>query len=515
MEIDRKKIVEQEQMDIDDEMAEDEEGDLDDNSWLGRLGDLLSPCRPIYHSTGQPLYPDISAETVKAEIISRLAHELKAQKEAFLQQTRGLNTLSSVVNSSSNPSIHFENADVTITKIQRNNPLDSRNRYKEGISRGNFHPISVASIKNGNTKHVTVNGTRSYMKYQSSKVPVIKKRTSTINSSPIKHQTASTNSSALTQSSSPVIKKLKEDLKLAKSAIRTCPICSEDFPDLNSHVRIAHGVEGVVCPHCSKILAKTCTLSRHIEQVHLNLQIHKPAQCGECGKVFSKKGHLDRHVKTIHMGMKEESQPCPHCGKIFSTKSSLEPHILMVHKGVRKKCPDCGKVLSDLWKHMRTIHGHYRRRVKIPKEEALLQMTSTGTYVDDIEDDDIKTNTSSSLSSPSSAPTLSTPPPLEKLSNQGTSVMDKLDIVSKNKKENVNTSESLTIKAAQVKVDGTKSNAKESNKKTSSLSTSKNKRKNSLPLKVKMPFKISKKSSESGSQIRKDALRLSDDDVDL
>ena len=29
------------------------------------------------------------------------------------------------------------------------------------------------------------------------------------------------------QSTSPVIKKLKEDLKLAKSAIRTCPICSE------------------------------------------------------------------------------------------------------------------------------------------------------------------------------------------------------------------------------------------------------------------------------------------------
>ena len=81
--------------------------------------------------------------------------------------------------------------------------------------------------------------------------------------------------------------------------------------------------------------------------------------------------------------MKEESQPCPHCGKIFSTKSSLEPHIMMVHKGVRKKCPDCGKVLSDLWKHMRTIHGHYRRRVKIPKEEAILQMTSgTSSFIE-------------------------------------------------------------------------------------------------------------------------------------
>ena len=160
MEIHRKLIVEQEQIDIDDEMAEDEEGELDDNTWLGRLGALLSPCRPVYHSTGQPLYPDISAETVKAEVITRLAQELKAQKDALLQHTRGLNTLSSVVGSSSNPSIHFGNADVTITKIQRNNPSDARNKYKEGINRGNFHPISVANIQNGNTKTVGVPGIR-------------------------------------------------------------------------------------------------------------------------------------------------------------------------------------------------------------------------------------------------------------------------------------------------------------------------------------------------------------------
>jgi len=155
---------------------------------------------------------------------------------------------------------------------------------------------------------------------------------------------------------------------------RKCPLCGElcaSTPFLNRHIKEMHGVEGVVCPHCSKILAKNCTLSRHIEQVHFNLQIHKPAKCDQCDKVFSKKGHLDRHVKTIHMGMKEESQPCPHCGKVFSTKSSLEPHIMMVHQGMRRKCPECGKVLSDLWKHMRTMHGQYRRRTKISKEEAL------------------------------------------------------------------------------------------------------------------------------------------------
>ena len=108
------------------------------------------------------------------------------------------------------------------------------------------------------------------------------------------------------------------------------------FPSIKSkHLNIYWypDVEGVVCPHCCKLLSKKCTLNRHIEQVHLGLQIFKPAKCEECGKVFSKKGHLDRHVRTIHMGMKDESEPCPHCGKIFTTKSSLEPHIEAVHKG--------------------------------------------------------------------------------------------------------------------------------------------------------------------------------------
>ena len=88
-------------------------------------------------------------------------------------------------------------------------------------------------------------------------------------------------------------------------------------------------------------------MNRHIEQVHLGLQIFKPAKCEECGKVFSKKGHLDRHVRTIHMGMKDESEPCPHCGKIFTTKSSLEPHIEAVHKG---KVPGvCGRTSNPFF----------------------------------------------------------------------------------------------------------------------------------------------------------------------
>ena len=227
--------------------------------------------------------------------------------------------------------------------------------------------------------------------------------------------------------------------------------------------------------------------------------------------------------------MKEESQPCPHCGKIFSTKSSLEPHILMVHKGVRKKCPDCGKVLSDLWKHMRTIHGHYRRRVKIPKEEALLQMTSLTTSAEEDAND-----TLSSTSSLSSPPSISTPPPLKKLSNKSTPVINnvgaivgnykdsKTDLVRtkiyKNKKDvgNVATNDKSDTGNKQNKISTEDSDTiSKQSKQSITLNTSKNKRKNSLPLKVKMPFKISKKNSESATQIRKQGIRQSDDDVDL
>lgn len=173
-----------------------------------------------------------------------------------------------------------------------------------------------------------------------------------------------------------------------------CPFdgCGMEVEDLSAHAKNAHGIDGVVCPHCGKILSKNCTLIRHIEQVrigfwemnddsirflvqvHLNLQIHKPATCNDCGKVFSKKGHLDRHIRTIHMGIKESSEPCPHCGKVFSTKSSLEPHIDMVHKGVRRKCTvsinarmislsySCTFLFSGVWQSVVRLVETYENR---------------------------------------------------------------------------------------------------------------------------------------------------------
>ena len=151
MEFDRKLVVEQEQIDIDDEMAENDDEEPDDNIWLGSLAALLSPCRPIYHSTRQPLYPELSAEVVKAEVISRLAQTITAQNQVALQRAMGINMTPPHVND--NP-VHFENADVTITKIKKNSPTPADYNYKVEPNYANFQPVSVASISNGNTKVV-------------------------------------------------------------------------------------------------------------------------------------------------------------------------------------------------------------------------------------------------------------------------------------------------------------------------------------------------------------------------
>ena len=69
---------------------------------------------------------------------------------------------------------------------------------------------------------------RSHVKSQSGKSAATKKRASGNNSVQVKSLPfRGSSTSPSHQSSSPVMKKLKEDLKLAKSAIRTCPICSK------------------------------------------------------------------------------------------------------------------------------------------------------------------------------------------------------------------------------------------------------------------------------------------------
>ena len=152
MEIDRKMLAEQEQLDIDDEMAEDEDEDPDDSIWLGRLGALLSPCRPVYHSTGQSIYPELSAESMQAEVLSRMiAQKLHEQNQAIIQRAAAIKMAPRV---ESNQSIHFKNADLTITKIRRSNPTPSENKYKPEAVPQSLRSTSATDMRNGNIRGI-------------------------------------------------------------------------------------------------------------------------------------------------------------------------------------------------------------------------------------------------------------------------------------------------------------------------------------------------------------------------
>ena len=147
-----------------------------------------------------------------------------------------------------------------------------------------------------------------------------------------------------------------------------CPHCNVYYDDLEQHMQATHGATGPVCPYCAAVGKRSWALKLHIEQVHLNIQIHKPASCPICKKIFVKKGHMERHIKMVHEGIREGSEPCRYCGKELCNKAALEKHEAMVHEGVREECPLCHKVLCDLYKHMRLVHGTYQRKAKLPRD---------------------------------------------------------------------------------------------------------------------------------------------------
>ena len=149
--------------------------------------------------------------------------------------------------------------------------------------------------------------------------------------------------------------------------------------------------------------------------------------------------------------------------------------FLSSFSGVRRECKICGKVLSDLWKHMRTVHGQYRRKVKIPKDEVF------------------------GSPAPSTLPTVS----------ETTSISDKTFEQMNSEKNNViqKQSEILdkfplpllplpplpvppTLKMAPSPNAANKSPSPTNSFTKKSLTPPNNKRKSSSPLKVKLPFKM-------------------------
>ena len=65
--------------------------------------------------------------------------------------------------------------------------------------------------------------------------PLVRKKGHSIKHQQTKTQSESPDSTSPNQTPSPVMMRLKEDLKLAKSAIRTCPLCSKGNYNLDTY----------------------------------------------------------------------------------------------------------------------------------------------------------------------------------------------------------------------------------------------------------------------------------------
>ena len=122
-----------------------------------------------------------------------------------------------------------------------------------------------------------------------------------------------------------------------------------------------------------------------------------------------------------------------------------------------RACGVCGKVLSDLWKHMRTVHGQYRRKLKIPKEEVFGQSLPT------FPETESQTTPTSPIHDNSR----------KKVQQKSPNNKVKLPLPEKEIQTTTAAASTKLVKAAQ---------------------KSPNKRKTSTPLKVKLPFKMAKDS---------------------
>ena len=90
------------------------------------------------------------------------------------------------------------------------------------------------------------------------------------------------------------------------------------------------------------------------------------AVCSECSRGGYTEMTLRMHLQDMHNYL-----PCKACRKIYPGEAGLKEHRCPLQNLTCDKCPKKFGSL-DGWKlHMRTVHGQYRRRVKIPKEKVV------------------------------------------------------------------------------------------------------------------------------------------------
>ena len=122
-----------------------------------------------------------------------------------------------------------------------------------------------------------------------------------------------------------------------------CRLCGEERREKQSslvkllkHLKESHGKASYMCEICSKSFTSSRSLKRHKEETHWKV---KTKTCPVCGKVVS---DLTKHMR-IHQA---PSIPCPQCPKMFRHAGNLTVH-LQYHLAVKPfHCSLCDKGFS-------------------------------------------------------------------------------------------------------------------------------------------------------------------------
>ena len=136
---------------------------------------------------------------------------------------------------------------------------------------------------------------------------------------------------------------------------QVCNICGGVFVSLEIHIRNLH----------SDVQTRTCeicgkVLKSSAYKVHIKKHFQTEQICPECGK---KVRDLPRHMAVMHTSDEKKKFQCQICGKGFLSRTTLEKHVVNVHtKTYPYKCryEGCDAKYNDVsnqFCHERKKHG--------------------------------------------------------------------------------------------------------------------------------------------------------------
>lgn len=109
----------------------------------------------------------------------------------------------------------------------------------------------------------------------------------------------------------------------------SCTVCKRKFTrkdSLQSHSSIHSGIYNYICVFCDKQFNTRNLLNRHL-RCHTG---EKPYWCKLCDMTFAENGQLTKHTQQVHLNLRPFT--CEKCSFSYTTKQNLTRHIKNGHE---------------------------------------------------------------------------------------------------------------------------------------------------------------------------------------